>query len=213
MENLLQIRFLPFKEGGDIGELSAMVDGLPRNPIANAPWAAFPYVPDVSFAAAWTDRSLIIKYYVKEAAAVAVHQNINDPVYEDSCVEFFVLAEGGYYNFEFNCEGVCLAGFGLSKTDRVPLPDSSIKQIKVLSKIERSKNADDYWELFVQIPFGLFNPDKESLLKDGCRVNFYKCGDNLPTPHFLCWNNISTPEPNFHVPEFFGKAIFTRAAN
>ena len=36
------------------------------------------------------------------------------------------------------------------------------------------------------------------------RANFYKCGDKLQQPHFLSWNPISTPRPNFHVPQFFG---------
>ncbi|MDF3077950.1 MAG: hypothetical protein K0S09_1839 [Sphingobacteriaceae bacterium] len=208
MADTLQIPFLECKDGAAIGEISAMLDSLPRTPIAHAPWAEFPYVPEASFTTVWTNGFLIIKYYVKEEEATATYKNSNDPVYEDSCVEFFVSAEGGYYNFEFNCEGVCLAGFGAGKTDRTPLPESSIRQIQVQSEIIHSLNGDDYWELCVQIPFELFSADKPSLLREGFKANFYKCGDNLPTPHFLCWSNIDTPVPNFHVPEFFGQAYF-----
>ena len=39
-------------------------------------------------------------------------------------------------------------------------------------------------------------------------ANFYKCGDELPTPHFLSWNPIEWAEPSFHRPEQFGKLIF-----
>jgi hypothetical protein len=39
-------------------------------------------------------------------------------------------------------------------------------------------------------------------------ANFYKCGDELPTPHFLSWNPIEWKEPSFHRPEQFGKLIF-----
>lgn len=39
-------------------------------------------------------------------------------------------------------------------------------------------------------------------------VNFYKCGDDLPKPHYLCWNPIKSETPDFHLPEFFGNAIF-----
>jgi hypothetical protein len=41
-----------------------------------------------------------------------------------------------------------------------------------------------------------------------CRANFYKCGDDLPEPHFLAWNMINTEEPDFHRPEFFGTLEF-----
>ena len=40
------------------------------------------------------------------------------------------------------------------------------------------------------------------------RANFYKCGDLLPRPHFLSWNAISLPRPDFHCPEFFGTLRF-----
>ncbi len=36
------------------------------------------------------------------------------------------------------------------------------------------------------------------------KANVYKCGDNLSKPHFLSWNPIHHPTPNFHLPEFFG---------
>ncbi len=37
--------------------------------------------------------------------------------------------------------------------------------------------------------------------------NFYKCADRTSSPHFLSWAPISTPEPDFHRPEFFSKII------
>ena len=38
--------------------------------------------------------------------------------------------------------------------------------------------------------------------------NFYKCGDMLSKPHFLSWNPIDTPSPDFHVPASFGLLTF-----
>ncbi len=43
-----------------------------------------------------------------------------------------------------------------------------------------------------------------SLLK----ANFYKCGDELQTPHFLSWNPIEIEKPDFHRPDFFGTLRF-----
>ena len=39
------------------------------------------------------------------------------------------------------------------------------------------------------------------------RANVYKCGDDLPVPHFISWSPIHTPEPSFHQPTFFGEII------
>jgi hypothetical protein len=38
--------------------------------------------------------------------------------------------------------------------------------------------------------------------------NVYKCGDNLPVPHFISWNPITTENPDFHRPDFFGQMKF-----
>jgi hypothetical protein len=43
-----------------------------------------------------------------------------------------------------------------------------------------------------------------------CRANFYKCGDDLPEPHFLSWNNIIADKPDFHLPQYFGTLTFER---
>ena len=42
------------------------------------------------------------------------------------------------------------------------------------------------------------------------RAHFYKCGDKLQQPHFLSWNAIGNPKPNFHLPQFFGTIVFER---
>jgi hypothetical protein len=46
-------------------------------------------------------------------------------------------------------------------------------------------------------------------LEKGLRLqgNFYKCGDETETPHYLVWNNIEWEKPDYHRPEFFGELI------
>jgi hypothetical protein len=39
--------------------------------------------------------------------------------------------------------------------------------------------------------------------------NFYKCGDALESPHYLCWNHIKTEQPDYHRPEYFGELLFS----
>ena len=119
---------------------------------------------------------------------------------------------GNYYNLEFNCLGTALAGYGTNKNDRVDLPKEVVKQIEsvlTLKTIGKANSMLINWELCLKIPLKLFIHDKiDTLSGQTCSVNFFKCGDDLPEPHFLSWNNIESPEPNFHKPEFFGLLKF-----
>lgn len=59
------------------------------------------------------------------------------------------------------------------------------------------------------IPMQVFRFHQINVLKrQKCRVNFYKCGDELTQPHYLSWKNIVAPKPDFHRPDFFGAAEF-----
>ena len=49
---------------------------------------------------------------------------------------------------------------------------------------------------------------KQLVLSNGAKVNFYKCGDLLPEPHFICWNKVETTDPDFHQPDFFAPVVF-----
>jgi hypothetical protein len=65
------------------------------------------------------------------------------------------------------------------------------------------------WTLTLAIPVQVFSFHHfNSFQGKKCKVNFYKCGDDLSQPHYLAWNNIESPKPNFHLPDFFGRAEF-----
>jgi len=138
----------------------------------------------------------------------------NSPVHEDSCVEFFIAFDDDeeYYNLEFNCAGTCLLGFGKSAAQRHLVGVDVIRKIKRYSAIKNNLNGsnDDFsWELTVMIPAEVFVHHKiDSLKGKRYRVNFYKCGDKLPQPHFLSWQDMKTAAPDFHLAEFFGEAYF-----
>jgi hypothetical protein len=40
------------------------------------------------------------------------------------------------------------------------------------------------------------------------RANFYKCGDKTSHPHWLTWNPVDKPRPDFHLPQYFGTLVF-----
>ncbi|MCD0486676.1 hypothetical protein LPB86_00430 [Pedobacter sp. MC2016-14] len=194
-----------------IEKISQSLDQEMRHAIACRPWPEFGYKPEVSFAIAHGKNAILLKFFVTEEAIRAVYLNPNDPVYLDSCVEFFIgfNDDADYYNFEFNCAGTCLLGYG-SGRERQLLPVAEIRKIKHESRIRnpREEKLID-WELTVVIPtevmiFHHFS----SLNKSQSRVNFFKCGDGLPKPHYLSWNNIESDEPNFHQSQFFGSLYF-----
>ena len=117
---ILKVSSLVSDHGSNISAISNSLDRLDKNEIGILPWAGFPYKPKASFAIAYSDDSILLKYYVKEKAISAIHQQPNSHVYKDTCVEFFISFnnEVNYYNLEFNCAGTCRAGFGDNREDR-----------------------------------------------------------------------------------------------
>ena len=168
-----------------IGEIAALMDKPEKHSLEFAPWPGYPYKPRVQFSIAYSTGGMFLKYFVDEKFIRAAAGNINGPVWEDACVEFFVsFDEKGYYNLEFNCIGTALAGFGKEKGSRVRLPEEIIRKIKYGSFITKRDENTVHWELTVAVPLEVFaHHDLSSLKGRTARANFYKCGDALPDPH------------------------------
>jgi len=195
-------------------EISIAMNKTERHTIERIPWPVFSYKPQVSFSIAYADNAILLKYFVQEKAIRALCQADNSPVHQDSCVEFFIAFDNddGYYNLEFNCTGACLFGFGKSKAGRQLIDGQLVSKIRRMCVIESfrdgKKNLFD-WELTLVIPLEVFAHHTIIQLKDRyCKVNFFKCGDKLPEPHFLAWENVKAAAPDFHLPEFFGSMHF-----
>ena len=209
----LSVPYIHVEDFEAVEDISAKLDHVHQELINITPWAAFPYKPVLAFAMAYGDQGVFLKFYVEEKHIRAIYSEPNDPVYKDSCVEFFVSFgdEKEYYNFEFNCAGTCLLSFGEERSNRSMLSDELIRTIASRSSIKpaNSKGSNIGWELTLSIPFSAFQYHQfESLKGKKCRANFYKCGDDLPEPHFVVWNEIKTEEPDYHRPEFFGSVEF-----
>ncbi|WP_297641498.1 carbohydrate-binding family 9-like protein [uncultured Bacteroides sp.] len=183
-------------------------------PVNTVNWADFPYAPDVQFRMAHTSDAILLHYKVKEASVRAVAGHDNGPVWKDACVEFFSVPAGDdvYYNMECNCAGVLLIGGG-AKGDRRHAPQEVLDKVRRWASLGREPFEERVgacsWEVALVIPCSaFFLHDITSLDGKQVRANFYKCGDDLQTPHFLSWNPIELPKPNFHCPEFFGMLRF-----
>lgn len=201
---------VPLLSQDDREKISVGVFQFSLHELTYAPWKAFPYKPAVQFGIAHSGTEIFLKYVVEEKALRRETTTVNGPVWEDSCVEFFLSFDNlGYYNFEFNCIGTPLVAFGSARANRTFLPVPLIK--KIICKAENHENASGnfHWELSVTIPIEVFQFHKIDSLKGTiAHANFYKCGDLTPEPHFLCWNHIDSPTPDFHLPEFFGQLHF-----
>ena len=152
--------------------------------------------------------NLWIRMEAKESPIRATLTGKLDAICTDSCLEFFFAPDPElphYFNFEFNPLAALYLGFGAERATRVR---QIVRDVNV-SFAPKPFFTEDGWGIEYKIPrsfLRVYDPDFEfSGKKYG---NFYKCGDNLPNPHFLSWNKIDFPRPNFHLPEFFGEVVF-----
>jgi Carbohydrate-binding family 9 len=174
------------------------------------------YESDVvsGFYIAHDDNNIYLKFIVNESNTKAVYTKFNQPVWEDSCVEFFISFDNeNYYNLEFNCIGNYLCEYGSGRHNRESLDEKLLNQIELSPSLGYNKieiiNSPTEWTLEIIIPKTIFCYDHiESFNGLKATGNFYKCGDKQVFPHFLSWNAIQADSPDFHLPEFFGKIQF-----
>ena len=178
-------------------------------------WPAdFPKLLPVTVHIAHDNQKLYLYYQVKGEELRVVNTKDFMSVWEDSCVEFFMQRKGEktYRNFEFNAHGVLLASKRESKDNAEQLAEgvmASIERFATIEHVYKEGVQLSNWTLFAAIPKEAlgFLAD-ENLSAQAIGANFYKCGDETNEPHFISWNAIDTPTPNFHVPQFFGELIF-----
>ncbi|HEY5591765.1 MAG TPA: carbohydrate-binding family 9-like protein, partial [Paludibacter sp.] len=163
----------------------------------------FPYKPSCQFKIARSTNSIFIHFKVIESNIRALYTNDQDPVWEDSCVEFFckLPEQNTYFNFEFNCIGTCLATVREGRDLNVnPLSKKKMNSIKRVASLGNctfnEKKGNFEWKLTVEIPFELIDIQSDNL-PEMLMANFYKCGDGTSIPHYLSWSHISTDTPDF----------------
>jgi hypothetical protein len=198
----------------DVSELQQFMNRLDKHPVAVENWDTYPEKPHVSFSISWKDQYLFLKFFVTESNVRGIFSHDYDPVYRDSCVEFFFSTEknGPYYNIETNCIGTCLAEKGTSRHNRLLLPEHLISSIKRFPSLGNKPFEEKHelisWNLLLLIPVSQIAEIPDDLTKKILYVNLYKCGDDLSFPHYLSWRPIKTAQPDFHRPEFFFPMTF-----
>jgi len=201
------------EENPPMDRLSAEMDKLSQiNRIDKINWDITDYKPEVYFKIAYCKKEICLKYFVREEYVKAEKTGVNQDVYEDSCVEFFVSPEhddGIYYNFEFNSIGAFLAGSGTGRHNSTRTDPALAGKIRCLPSLPREPFTErvgpQEWTLTVAIHTDiLFRHEIKELSGNEFRANFYKCGDALSVPHYLTWNPVLSEKPDFHRPGYFG---------
>jgi hypothetical protein len=172
------------------------------------------------------DRHRIYGHFMVEDRYVhSVHTEFQDDVYQDSCVEFFVLPKAGfgYFNFEFNCGGAMLASYVIDPTRVegrvarcVPLSYEQGRRVRIGHSLPRivepEIEEETVWHLEFCVPFTLLEEFVGPVRPvDGLtwQANFYKCGDRTSHRHWASWSPLDAL--NFHAPWNFGSIRFVPA--
>ena len=140
----------------------------------------------------------------------AVYTEYNQPIYTDSCLEFFASwdnTQPKYLNMEMNANGALLSCVGKDRHERKPTLDVCGE----LPLVQGFAQADA-WGIIARIPFsviqGVYGIDADTFVPGYTFMgNFYKCGDHTEIPHYGSWSRVGTENPDFHRPEYFGKLV------
>lgn len=155
--------------------------------------------------AAWDEEALYVRLQAIEPHILARFTGNLDEVCKDSCLEFFFCPVEGdrYFNFEGNPNGSMYVGYGRPGSARCRLYRGNFKEILQIKPFE----IPGGWGLEMRIPVSfvqIFVPDFKLYAGQTLQGNFFKCGDETEQEHYMSWNPVEVPHPNFHLPEFFG---------
>ncbi|MEN8203101.1 MAG: carbohydrate-binding family 9-like protein [Bacteroidota bacterium] len=178
------------------------------------------HFPLVQAKIAYDNLAVYVIFRVEDRYVKAVHGNHQDPVWKDSCVEFFFSPEDntekGYFNLEMNCGGTMLFHHQTApRTDRLPIAEEHVQQVEVAHSmpkiVDPEIEEETTWYVEYRIPFSILGNYRDfSIPETGSiwRANLYKCADETSHPHWITWEPIDAPGPDFHRPEFFGVLEF-----
>ncbi|MFC4775904.1 carbohydrate-binding family 9-like protein [Paenibacillus sp. GCM10023252] len=181
----------------------------PKALINQYPWLTnmLDYQPEANAAMLHDDGGIHVLLSAAEPSQLVttVYTKDHDPVFQDSCLEFFVRPDPlkqDYYNLEWNANGCLLVGYGPDKWNRTQVDPSKYESFYRRAYIRR-RGVNTFWSVYCYVPFHAVGASDYSL-RQGWSGNFYKCGDHTPHPHYGCWSRVNSDNPDFHLPDQFG---------
>lgn len=189
--------------------------------IGVSPWPDYSQSPETEVRLWYSSRGIHVGFRVSEEQPRTACRNHNEPVYEDSCVEFFLQPCPGtdprYLNFEMNAAGALLLQLGTCRGDRRFLDPAGFTSFAIAASDPQIEQQDQQqqepkpgWKVAYTIPFdwlGSLFPDFRPGPGWAMRGNFYKCGDRTAVPHYACWNPVTSATPDFHRSGDFGLLV------
>lgn len=176
--------------------------------------------PTVQAKLAWDDNAVIVFFRVEDRFVRALAEEHQDPVYKDSCVEFFFTPGEhlghSYFNLEMNCGGTMLFWWHPEGAEAIPIAVEHLAQIEVahsLPKIvEPEITEQTTWTVAYRLPFEIVKEYCPNAARPRAgaiwNANFYKCADASSHPHWMTWAPVDHPAPKFHLPAYFGRLKF-----
>lgn len=211
----MKIRHLKPFDTTDLRAMEEAFAAIEPQPIACCNWPdTYPYRPQVSFRIFHTGETLWLRFDVEERYTKGEVTEDNGRVWTDSCVEFFItLDDTGYYNFETTCTGRLLLAFRKEREHPTHATPELLARVGRYPSLGREPFAervgDNRWSTVLAIPADvLFRHQLKRWNGVQATANLYKCGDELSHPHFLSWQPIENPKPDFHLPRFFAEVEF-----
>jgi hypothetical protein len=178
------------------------------------------YRPAAQAKVLYDEQFVYVIFRVEDRYIKATARKHQEPVFIDSCVEFF-FTQGedisqGYFNIEVNCGGTVVSRHQTApKTNPQPLTDNEIDMLRIYHSepriVEPEKQSPTVWLIEYRVSYEILEK-RCAVIRPATgvtwRANFYKCGDKTSNPHWLTWSKVDFPEPRFHLPEFFGTLKF-----
>lgn len=178
------------------------------------------FTPIVEAKMMYNDENVFVIFRVQDKFVHSTVTTFNGPVSENSCVEFFFSPDSAnplkYFNLEINAGGTPLI-FYVSKpwTTYAELKHEEISKIEIAhslpSVVDPEMKEPVTWTIECRIPLDVLTKySNVTKPAPGARWkgNFYKTGSNTSNPNYITWSFVDHPQPNFHLPEFFGTLVF-----
>ncbi|GHU65657.1 hypothetical protein FACS189447_04980 [Spirochaetia bacterium] len=172
-------------------------------------WVTPPPGLKISAKLCYSPDKIHVRLQAVEKQILSRFSGLLDMVCLDSCLEFFFSPLEGhlhYFNFEFNPQGAMWLGYGSDRNHSIRQYIPKYRELFSVSPF----TIEGGWGVEFSIPSSficIYAPAFTLEKGKTIRGNFYKCGDETATPHYLVWNPIESKTPDYHKPEYFGKII------
>ena len=169
----------------------------------------------------YDENAIYVIFRVEDRYVKAVAKQSHGAVYNDSCAEFFFTPDKElsttYFNLEMNCGGTMLFHFQTApQSEPTKIASDELAKIKVSHSLPKLIDPEitepTVWTISYRLPIEVIKNTYPNAVQPQSgvrwRANFYKCADRTSHPHWLTWNPVQHPSPNFHLPNFFGMLEF-----